>query len=155
MADATLSPRFLGVSAARWRLLVVAFVVATFWLVFFASTAHANDCIEYVKNPGNLVGIPKALIEDCMRTGYVQAGITAVIAVVTGGTIAVAATTAIKTAFPPGTEAPADPESPAGVPPVTPPPEDEARTAVCPHCHKTYYLARRRRRGRLVSVVSG
>jgi hypothetical protein len=77
-------------------MLFVATFVALFWLIFFASTAHANDCIEYVKHPTNFLGIPKALIEDCMRTGNVQAIVTGIIAILTGGTIVGAVNTAIK-----------------------------------------------------------
>jgi chromosome segregation ATPase len=71
----------------RWRILIGAGIVAVVWLVLLTDPLLANDCIEYVKKPTNFVGIPKALIEDCMRTGNVQAIVTGIIAVLTGGTI--------------------------------------------------------------------
>ena len=73
-------------------------VTGAWWLLAYAESAYADDCLAYVNKASNLVSIPKGVLEDCMRTGSVQAVITAAIATVGGGLIATKVATAIRDA---------------------------------------------------------
>ena len=94
-----MSRRLEGISDRTWRLLLVGGGVAIWFLIALIDVAFANDCAEYVKKVGNLVGIPKGLMEDCMRTGYVQAITTAIISSIAGTAIAGGATKALTDAM--------------------------------------------------------
>jgi hypothetical protein len=88
----------LGISEPAWQALLVGGVVALWFLVVLTGTARADDCLEYVKNARNFVTIPKGLLEDCMRTGTVQALVTGAVAGIGGATIAAAVSKAIQDA---------------------------------------------------------
>ncbi len=90
--------RVLGISVETWTILVAGFFMAIWFLLVIAGTAHANDCINYIKNPSNFIEVPKGLIEDCMRTGMVQAAATAAAATAGGAAILAAINKALKDA---------------------------------------------------------
>ena len=68
---------------------------ATAAFLAWCDPAFANDCAQYVKDVRNFVDVPANLVEDCMRTGYVQAIATGVIGMIGGGVIARGVTKAI------------------------------------------------------------
>jgi len=84
-----MKPRLLAIEMDTWRLLLIAALVALWFLLVVTGMAEANDCVNYVKNPRNFLDVPQGLVEDCMRTGWVQALATGAIAAVGGGAIAV------------------------------------------------------------------
>ena len=90
--------RFLGLSEPTWRIVLTGVVTAIWLVVFWTATAHANDCAQYVQNPRNFVGNLQGLVEDCMRTGYVQAITTLLAGGIGGGGIAVAVSKVLKEA---------------------------------------------------------
>ena len=62
------------------------------WVLLAPATmALADDCGRYLQNPANLVTMPQTVVEDCMRTGYAQAIITAITALIAAGLISKAA----------------------------------------------------------------
>jgi hypothetical protein len=83
------------ISPGTWYFVLAASEAVWFALVL-ARMAQANDCIDYVKNVKNFVGVPKGLIEDCMRTGWVQAAATGVVALAGGSAIALGISKALK-----------------------------------------------------------
>lgn len=89
----------LNVASTELIPLVLGGMAGAAWLlVFTTDAAFADDCLQYVKNVKNFVAIPKGLLEDCMRTGSVQAIITAAIGGVGGGVIATAVNKGLKEA---------------------------------------------------------
>ncbi len=74
----------------RWQLPLTVAAVAVWFVLVYTGTAHANDCVNYIKDISNFATVPKGLIEDCMRTGYVQA-LTTAAAGLAGGAAIVAA----------------------------------------------------------------
>ena len=80
--------RFPVVAEPVWRLLLGGLVGAIWALVFWHAPAWANDCAQYVQDPSNFTGNMQGLIEDCMRTGYVQAIATLIIGGIGGGVMA-------------------------------------------------------------------
>src|SRR5688500_2573635 len=93
-----------GIAGAAWMLL------------FFGDIAHADDCLRYVKEVKNFVAIPKDLLEDCMRTGSVQAIITAILGASGGGMIAIAVNKGLKGAADGEKQKPVSNESATGKP---------------------------------------
>src|SRR5688572_15377039 len=89
---------------------------AAWMLVFFGDIAHADDCLRYVKEVKNFVAIPKDLLEDCMRTGSVQAIITAILGASGGGMIAIAVNKGLKGAADGEKQKPVSNESATGKP---------------------------------------
>jgi hypothetical protein len=75
-----------GIAGAAWALL------------FLADVAVADDCLRYVQKVKNFVAIPKDLLEDCMRTGSVQAVVTGVLGSMGGSAIAIAISRALSDA---------------------------------------------------------
>ena len=70
------------------NLLLCSLLVALWFEFAFVPTASAHNCLEniqaYVANP---TAPAQGMIEDCMRTGYAQALITAIIALIAAGLI--------------------------------------------------------------------
>jgi uncharacterized protein YycO len=63
-------------------------MLATLALYFGLLTeAHAHDCVARLLNVTEMVKLPRHVMEDCMRTGWTQAIVTAVIALICGGWI--------------------------------------------------------------------
>ncbi len=83
-------------SADVFPLLLGAFAGAVWLLLVQADVAYADNCLAYVKEVKNFVSIPNDLLEDCMRTGVVQAAVTGAVGAIGGGMIAVAVTNALK-----------------------------------------------------------
>jgi hypothetical protein len=89
--------------AMRWRSVFPGFLMAL-WLSLFLTTAiyassvfkpHSDDCLNYLRNPANVVLAPRAMIEDCQRTAL-PAGIAAgIIAAVLGGLLGAEAAAAV------------------------------------------------------------
>jgi hypothetical protein len=82
---------------------VVGVALLAFCVIGFAMPAHADDCVRYIQSAGNLATIPKAVFEDCMRTGYAQAILTALAGMVGGALIGQAVA---RTLTPPGHKKP-------------------------------------------------
>ena len=98
LADPARRPRFLGLAEPVWRILISGVVAGIWLLVAWSVTAYANDCAQYVRNPANFIGNMQGLVEDCMRTGYVQAAATLVAGGIGGGAIAMAVGNMLKNA---------------------------------------------------------
>ena len=78
-----------------------------FWLVLTNSDfAYADDCLAYASKVSNLVALPRGVLEDCMRTGSVQAIITAIVSLIGGGATAIAIREALKAGLKQTPEAP-------------------------------------------------
>jgi len=82
------------------RCLFLLSILLVVWSQFtLVPVAYADDCGRYLQNPTNLLKVPQSLIEDCMRTGYSQAIITAIVASIAGGAVAAAVAKALAKGF--------------------------------------------------------
>ena len=104
-------------------LLLGACAGAVWLLLFQADVAYADNCLAYVKEVKNFVSIPNDLLEDCMRTGVVQAAVTGAVGAIGGGMIAVAVTNALKG----GGETAPQAHRPKATEPTAPPEETDVR----------------------------
>lgn len=73
----------------RKRRLLVLWLFAVLWFqLTLVPTAYAHNCAQTIQGLLNPNFPPQALVEDCLRTGYAQGIITALIGVFAGGLIA-------------------------------------------------------------------
>lgn len=128
---------------SRWTPFLLGGAAGAVWmLLFVGDVAQADDCLRYVRKVQNFVQIPKDLLEDCMRTGIVQAIVTGMIGTAGGGIIAGAVINAINsggepwkkggtgTLVPPGEKEDTTGEDDA---------EDAGKFQTCPSCNASFY----------------
>ena len=121
---------------------------ASWCLLFFGDVALADDCLQYVRKVQNFVNIPKGLLEDCMRTGAVQAIITGAAGSIGGGAIAIAITNGLKEAGkgeekkePVDEKPPTDGPERGDVPEAPPGQEERDKPATCTDLYDRYRSA--------------
>lgn len=128
---------------SQWTPFLLGGAAGAVWmLLFVGDVAHADDCLRYVRKVQNFIQIPKDLLEDCMRTGIVQAILTGALGTAGGGLIAVAVINAIKSG--------GEPWKKGGTGTLVPPGEKEDTTGedetvdaskfqTCPSCNASFY----------------
>jgi hypothetical protein len=76
-------------SPSRAWALLISLATATLALYLaFGASASADDCASRIVNVGGLLQLPGAVVEDCMRTGWTQAVITALLGLFGGSALA-------------------------------------------------------------------
>jgi hypothetical protein len=76
-------------SPLRTWALLISLATATLALYFaFGASASADDCASRIFDIGGLLQLPGAVVEDCMRTGWTQAVVTALLGLFGGSALA-------------------------------------------------------------------